>query len=322
MYDTIRDFHRQFSFRPEIENRGRLARRKKILAAGMGGSQLAATLLPLFSPKLDIIHHRDYGLPAANIRDRLVIASSYSGNTEETLSAFHEARRRKVSLLAIASGGKLLARARRFKVPCIELPNLHIDPRSALGVSTMAFLAAIGVRKELREASGLARTLMPRALEPRGQALARQLKGSVPVVYSSARNAPLAYIWKIKLNETGKIPAFMNVLPELNHNEMNGFDVTPHTKELCCPFHFVFLEDPADTPRIQKRMKVLASLYRRRGLPVTPVALHGEGMFKKAFSSVVLSDWTAYHAALMYHRNPDGIPMVEEFKRLIRSNRE
>ena len=159
--------------------------------------------------------------------------------------------------------------------------------------------------------------LAPETLRGAGQKLANELRSKIPVIYASARNAAVAYNWKIKMNETGKIPAFYNVIPELNHNEMTGFDVSEKTKKLSENFHFVFLTDAADHSQIKKRMTVCKKLYENRGLAVTTIALSGDAVFEKIFNSLLLADWAALHTALSYGVSPDGVPMVEEFKKMI-----
>lgn len=150
--------------------------------------------------------------------------------------------------------------------------------------------------------------------------LAAALRGKVPVVYSSARNQAVAYNWKIKMNETGKIPAFYNIFPELNHNEMTGFDVVPATKTLSSRLHFVFLTDSADHPQVQKRMRVCRKLYEKRGLPVTDAALQGAAPFEKIFNSLLAADWAALHLSKLYGTEAEQVPMVETFKKLITNN--
>jgi glucose/mannose-6-phosphate isomerase len=319
MYGAIKNFHSQFEFRPKIENAARLVRRKKFLVAGMGGSHLAADLLTIWRPGLDIVVHSDYGLPPrADLRERRTIISSYSGNTEEALDAYAAARKLKLPMLAIATGGKLLQWAKRDAIPYITLPNLGIQPRAALGLSMLAFLAATGDQEGLREASALARTLRPFSSESKGRVLARALRGKIPVIYTSRRNAPIAYVWKIKLNETGKIPAFMNVVPELNHNEITGFYARKATRALVRPFHFVILKDKCDDARAARRLDLLAKGYRGGGLPVTILSLHDPNVFRKVFSSLVLADWVAYHIALATGADPEQVPVQERFKRLMR----
>ncbi|MBI2888611.1 MAG: hypothetical protein HYY10_01680 [Candidatus Liptonbacteria bacterium] len=318
IYEAIETFNKQFAFLPKIENAARLVRRKKILVAGMGGSHLAADLLRIVRPHIDIMTYSDYGLPPVDIRDRLIIASSYSGNTEEAVSAFEEARRRELPCAVIAMGGKLLKLAKRFRVPYVQLPDLGLEPRMALGFSLMAFFSLAGDRTAIRDAAQLLGTLRPAAFESKGKKLAATLKGKVPIIYASARNAPLSYIWKIKFNETGKVPAYMNVLPELNHNEMNGFDVTAETRALSERFHFLFITDENDDPRVRKRMRILHQLYHARKLQATEIALRGKSLLERAVTSLVLADWAAYYTALGHGGSPDGVPIVEEFKRLIK----
>lgn len=319
MRDAILNFPQQFALRPKIEG-GRLPHGKRFVVLGMGGSHLAADLLKVWKPDLPLTVHQDYGLPAlpaGDWRQTLVIASSYSGNTEEVLDGFREARRRGLALAAIAVGGKLLRIARAERVPFVQLPDTGIQPRSALGFSLLALLKLLGEHKGLAEASLLARRLKSSNPEPRGQALAKRFRGSVPVIYSSTRNFPIAYNWKIKLNETGKVPAFANALPELNHNEMTGFDVKTATRSLARRFHWVFLTDADDDPRVQKRFAVLAALFRKRDLPVEVVRLTGRSTLEKIFRSLLTADWFALYSAEGYGVESEQVPMVEEFKRRI-----
>ncbi|MBI2506768.1 MAG: bifunctional phosphoglucose/phosphomannose isomerase, partial [Candidatus Colwellbacteria bacterium] len=139
----------------------------------------------------------------------------------------------------------------------------------------------------------------------------------IPIIYSSRRNIALAYNWKIKFNETGKAPAFYNTFPELNHNEMTGFDVQETTRELSDKMFFIFLKDEDDHPKITKRMEVLERLYRDRKLSVAVVSLEGNSKMEKIFNSLTLADWTAYYTAKRYNVEPEQVPMVEEFKKLL-----
>lgn len=320
MYDVIKNFNKQFEFEPAIQNSANVKKTKKYVVSGMGGSQLAAELIKTLDIKIDCILHKDYGLPELpdkELRHRLVIASSYSGNTEETVDSFQTAHTQKIPLLVISTGGKLLALAKKYRIAYIQLPATGIQPRCALGFSFKAMLKALGQTEALAKASSLATLLTPSAHEKHGRELAKNLHGRVPVIYSSARNRGLAYNWKIKLNETGKIPAFCNTIPELNHNEMNAFDVAPKTKALCNKFAFVFLQDSHDNPHIRKRMNVLKKLYKNRGLKIDTVDVNGKNRMHALFSSVILADWVSYFTAKQYGLNPDGVPMVEEFKKLI-----
>lgn len=320
MRDAILAFAKQFEYEPVIENADALQRKSRYALTGMGGSHLAADLLLALRPECPLVVRRDYGLPEighALLKESLCIASSYSGNTEEVLAAYDEARSKGYALAAIAVGGELIARAKADGVAYIQLPNTGIQPRSALGLSFLAHLKLLGEEALLRETQALASTLDPASLESTGASLAEEIKDCVPIVYCSQRNETLAWNWKIKLNETGKIPAFYNVFPELNHNEMTGFDVVDTTRHLSERFFVVILKDPEDHPKVQQRMDVLAQLYTDRGLPVHIVQLDGASRLERLFRSLLVADWTAVHTAALYGLESEQVPMVEEFKKRI-----
>lgn len=320
MYEAIKNFERQFLYEPEIKNQEILAKKTSFVVVGMGGSALAPKLLKTWKPSLDIIVHSDYGLPELpkeELKNTLIILSSYSGNTEEVIDAFRKAKKQNLNMAIIATGGELLKLAMENKVPYIQLPDTGIQPRSALGFSIKAFLKIIGEEAELKKIKELATNLNPADYEKNGKNLAEKIKNYVPVIYASTRNLSIAYNWKIKLNETGKNPAFYNVFPELNHNEMNSFDVKNTTKELDNEFYFIILKDADDDSRILKRMEVLEKLYKNRNLQVQTLELTEKKIWLKIFSSLILADWVAYYTALGYGLDPEQVPMVEEFKKLI-----
>ena len=320
MKDAIVDFAKQFAYQPKIENKQNLKKQKQFVVLGMGGSHLAADVVQAYNPALSLLIHSDYGLPALDVRilkQSLIIACSYSGNTEEVIEGFEQARKKKLPLAVIAVGGKLLALAKKYKIPYIELPNTGIQPRSALGFSFIALMTLMNDRKGLAEARTLVISLKPKKIESAGKLLAQKLQGSVPVIYSSFRNRAVAYNWKIKFNETGKIPAFYNVIPEMNHNEMTGFDIVPQTTELSQNFCFIFLADSSDHPRNTKRLKILEKLYTERGLKTKYIALTGKTPLQKIFSSLLLADWTSVYIAEHYGLESEQVPMVEQFKKLI-----
>lgn len=320
MYESLKNFYKQFEFTPVVENAKGLKKYPSFTVLGMGGSNLSAGLLKIWNNSLDIHSYKNYGLPPVSqktLKQSLIIASSYSGNTEETIDGFQKSLKNKLSVAVIAAGGKLLDLARKNKKPYIQLPH-GIQPRTAIGYSFMALLKLTGDTARLREAASLATLLKSTEYERAGKTLAKKLKGNVPIICASERNKALAYNWKIRINETGKVPAFANVFPELNHNEMTSFDVKDTTRDLSQKFFFVFLKDANDNPRILKRMNVTERMYRERGLPVEVVIVNGKNPAHKIFSSVLIADWTAYYLAKEYGIDPEPVPLVEEFKKLIR----
>ena len=321
MYKSIKDFSEQLSFEPKVTNEDRLKRMDRVIVLGMGGSQLAASILHSLKPEISIINHRDYGLPKLNdedLQNSLIVGSSYSGNTEEVLDGVNEALKRNLNVAVIAVGGKLLEIAKREQLPYVEIPNTGIQPRAAIGFSFKALTALLGDKRLLNAASKFSGEFKPLDLRTRGSDLAKKLYGYVPVIYASSKNSALAYTWKIKFNETGKVPAFYNLFPELNHNEMTGFDVAETTRPLSKNFYFLVLRDSKDNAVILKRMDVLAKLYAEQGFPVEVVNLEEGSDVAKVFSSLILVDWAAYYLAEKYQVDSNNVPLVEEFKRLIK----
>ena len=318
MEEAIRKFHTQFEWAPALVNASALPKRNKFVVGGMGGSHLSAGLLQCAHPTIDLLIHRDYGLPAlSDAKERLYIASSYSGNTEETIDFAESALKKGYSVATMSTGGRLLELAQRNGLPHVIIPDTKIQPRSALGFGMKALGALLADDRLLTELSELSSRLFPEKLEEKGRELARALRDSVPIIYASTRNSAVAYNWKIKMNETGKLPAFYNVFPELNHNEMTGFDIIETTEGLSRKFHFLFLTDSGDHPQVAKRMKVTKKLYEERGFSVTAIHLDGKSSFEKICNSLLIADWTAVHLSRIYGTEAEQVPMVEEFKQLI-----
>ena len=319
MEEAIKNFPKQFEYEPEIQNGDKIAGFESTVIGGMGGSGLVVGILRALKDDLDVAAHHEYGLPTFLEHDkekRLFVAISYSGNTEETLDFFDEALKRNLNVSAISTGGKLLEKAEKEGVPYIKLPDTGIQPRMALGFMIRAVLKLLGEENLFEEAGKLSKTLDENQKD-NGKKLADALAGKIPIIYSSRRNQTLAYNWKIKFNETGKIPSFYNTFPELNHNEMTGFDVKDKTKGLSENTHVIILKDSDDDKRIVKRMEVLKKLYEDRGLSVTALDIDGGTRGEKIFNSLILADWTAYFTAKEYGVEPEEVPMIEEFKKLI-----
>ena len=318
--DAIKEFPKQFEYEPEIQNEDKLRKHNSFVIGGMGGSGLIAGVLRAIKPELDIAAHHEYGLPKFTEGDkerRLFIAISHSGNTEETLDFFKSAIEQEHDVAVIAAKGKLIELAEEKGIPYIDMPGDKVQPRVTLGYMLRAALKMMKEDELYEEAGKLADFIKSEDFEKQGKLIADKIKGKAPIIYASRSYQTLAYNWKIKFNETGKIPAFYNTFPELNHNEMNGFDVKESDKELSEKFHFIFLEDETDHPRIKVRMEATGKMYEEKGLPVEHVSLTGKTKLEKIFNSLILGDWTAYHTAVLYGNEPEEVPMIEEFKKLI-----
>lgn len=317
MKEAILSFPEQFAYRPQVENKKYFKSLRRFVVAGMGGSHLAADLITTWRPEIPLTIHSDYNLPSftkTELKNSLTIANSYSGNTEEAISTFQAARKSNLPLLAVSTGGKLLALAKKYDIPYIETPRGKTQPRAAIGLNFVALLKAMGKSKELSEAARLKNELSPRKIESYGKKIAKAIGRKPLIIYSSARNHSLAYNWKINMNETAKSPAFVDVFPELNHNEMNAFAAKADRQP---GFHFVILRSLEDYPRTQKRMTVLKHLLENRGWPVEEIAFGKSGNIKDVFQNILLSMWNANFIAEAKKIDPDKTPIIEEFKGLI-----
>ena len=323
MKEAIKNFPNQLRFEPIIENKEALLSTKNFIVCGMGGSHLAADLLKTWNPSFNLVVHHDYGLPmlANNLNNYLIIISSYSGNTEEAIDGFNEAIAKKLPVACLSTGGKLLELAIEHKKPYIRIPDTGIEPRSALGFSMVSLLKLMEEEQALLEIKKIADDIDMAQAEKQGKILAGKLKNFIPIIYASTRNEPIAYNWKIRFNETGKIPAFYNTLPELNHNEMVGFDGEKKTKKLLKNFYFIFIEDKTDHPRIILRMEILKETFEKKGFPIKTLKLEGENIWEKIFFSLLIADWTAYYIAEQYGLKAQETEIINRFKDIIKERK-
>lgn len=320
MEDSILKFGEQFEFQPEIQNSEKLKKEyKNFILAGMGGSHLAADLFHIFRPGINLHIHQDYGLPPYEgefMSESLLIASSFSGNTEEVIDFAEEAYFKGYDLAIITTGGKLLEFAKENKLPYVLMPNTGIQPRLAIGFASISLAAFVSLDL-LSELQSLKDTIDPESFRESGSEIAKTLQNKVPMIYTSNQNYALAYLWKIIMNETAKIPSFCNVFPELNHNEMQSFDSVEINKFLSEESHFIILHDSEDNPKIELRMRVTEELYQEKGYSVTSLFLEGDSELEKIFKSFILVNWIALELSDFYKTNPQEVALIEEFKKRI-----
>jgi len=311
MRDALEKFPSQFLFEPIIENIDALVRGKQLVICGMGGSHLSADVFNMLAPGRIRAIHSDYGLPELPDAEKyLYVMSSYSGNTEEVMESYELARGAGLDMCAMAVGGALIERAKADGVAHIQFPSVGLQPRAALGYGVVALAAFTGVDFPAPQSDVF-------AARAEGEKLAQNLIGKIPLVYASGRNGALAQNWKIKFSENTKIPAFWNMIPELNHNEMTGFDIVDATRELSEKFFVIMLRDADDHIRNERRFEITRDLYVARGISVLDVELAGATRADKIFASLMLADWTSVLLGEYYGVETELVPMVEEFKKQI-----
>lgn len=301
---------------------------KQIVVTGMGGSALAAGLakswlnLPL---PFEIV--RTYALPQYVGAESLVIVSSYSGNTEETLGALADAETRQAHIIVLTSGGKLLEAAKQKGYPYVQLPD-NLQPRMAVFYNLKALLRIfeatlvfpnVDFKNKIDELSGAVAWLNTQvqqwtAAQPTDQNLAKQLAekvvGKTVVIYAGPLMAPVAYKWKISFNENAKNLAFWNELPEFNHNEFIGWSSHPIEK----PFAVFDLVSNFEHQRILKRFEVSDRLLSGLRPKAMRVDLQGATPLQQMLWGAVLADFVSIYTALLNGVNPTPVALIEKLK--------
>ena len=302
---------------------------EKVVLAGMGGSALAALLVRAWlSDVLPVPFEvvREYHLPAYVDQNTLVIASSCSGNTEETLSCLDDAEAAGAQLAVLASGGKLLERAGAGDIAHIVLPDRsQIEPRMTTVAQMRALtrlLAHFGIIGDeycqeiaaasdwLRQESALWESSVPTDHNYAKQ-LALQSVGKTPVFYGGSLMAPVAYKWKISWNENAKNVAFCNTLPEFNHNEFLGWTSHPVEK----PFAVFDLVSELEHPRVQKRFALSDKLLSGLRPKSTVVPVAGDTVVKQMLWGCILADFASIYTAILNNVDPTQVDLIEKFKK-------
>lgn len=297
-----------------------------IVILGMGGSaiggDLTRTLVQDTCP-IPIIVSREYDLPAYANKNSLVIGCSYSGGTEETLSAFAQAHKRGCKLLAISTGGQIVADARAYGAPVLTF-DYPSQPRGALGhgfIPLVAILRQLGLiadpQADLNEAVAVMQKMakdltpdVPKANNPAKQ-LALKLYDKLTIVYGAGILSEVARRWKGQVNENAKAWAFYDVLPELNHNSVVGFELP---KSLLPHLIVVMLEAAADHPRVALRAKITAELLQKSGVQVEVVRAQGKGRLAQMLSTIHLGDYASYYLAGINNADPSPVALIAYLK--------
>jgi len=298
---------------------------ERLIIVGMGGSGIAGELLAsslAADLPMPVSVHHGYDLPAIG-PEALVIALSYSGDTEETLSAVRQALQAQARVVCLSSGGELERLSREHNLPFIKVPS-GLQPRAALGyllLPVLSLLDRLGYCRLRAELQGLPQALRGlrerwRADSPeegnRAKQLARWLYRKIPLIYGvEGTTAAVALRWKTQINENCKQPAFWNAVPELCHNEIVGFEgagLLPNARVL-------FLRSSFDHPRNRARIEILKELLAARGVEQEEVFAEGEGRLAQLFSLIYLGDFVSFYLAMLNGVDPSPVALIAELKR-------
>jgi len=298
-----------------------------ILVTGLGGSAIGGDILRTYAmqkAQVPVLVNRDYDIPEFVNGDSLVLAVSYSGNTEETLSSYQQAYQKGAAIIAVTGGGKLADMAQKDGCAVVKIPG-GLSPRAATGY-LFAPLALIleelgilqGAAHDLEETVQVLRNVRD-AIYPgidfpvnQARALAKEMKGNIPVIWgSSARTETVAMRWKTQINENAKSPAYFSIFPELNHNEIVGFEAPA---DLIARLVVIILRDPADHGRVKKRMEISQGIIKDKVKKIIEVEGRGESFLAKFYSLVYVGDYASFYLALEYGINPTPVETIDFLK--------
>jgi len=301
---------------------------------GMGGSAIGGDLLASYTAALpgadhiNILINRTYNLPAYINKDYNVIASSYSGNTEETISGFKQAAERGANIISLTTGGELAELSEENNLPKITVPA-GLQPRCAIAYSFFPILYTVmnsgAFKQEAIDTTEKAIEELIQKLDEKSKIytipdetknpalmLAKKLVGTVPVVYSSSERMNIVNLrWRGQFHENSKTIAFGNLLPEMNHNEINSWNYPTGMPE---KMSMIFIRDVDDHPRIKIRFDAVEEILEPKSAEIISVISDGQYLLTRMFDMIYLGDWVSYWLALLNGADPTPIPDIMTLK--------
>lgn len=298
----------------------------KVVIAGMGGSAIGGDFirrLAMLENTLPVWVHRDYGLPPYVDRNTLLIFSSYSGNTEETLSCFSESLRTQARKIVLTTGGKLKALAEKERIPVLTI-DYDAPPRAAFSHS---FVTLLGIFHSLRflqdKSADMKESLAvmkriednvsertPLDANPAKQ-LAADLYGRLAVIYGAGLLSDVALRWKTQVNENSKAWAFHEVFPELNHNAVVGYLFPDEQRHKVM---VVLLHSASLHPRTSIRYQVTSEILTKAGIKHKRIEATGRSPLAQMIGMVLLGDYVSYYLAMLNRTDPMPVPVIDTLK--------
>jgi glucose/mannose-6-phosphate isomerase len=295
-----------------------------LVVAGMGGSAIGGALARAAlgdHASRPIFVTRAYGLPPWTTPDTMVLLASYSGNTEETLACYESAGALGARRTVVTTGGRLAEMARADGVPVIPLPG-GFQPRAAVAYMTVAALevaALCGAGPRLTSEIDVAASHTEHLVAEWGpdagedslaKHLARNLLGTTPVIAGAGLTTPIAYRWKTQINENAKQPCFFNELPELDHNELAGWEGAHDVGR----FSAIFLDDSDAHPRVKARVELTERMIAGNAAASFRLETRGQTSIERVISLVLLGDLVSIYLAALRGVDPGPVPVLDELK--------
>ncbi|MGO9975981.1 MAG: bifunctional phosphoglucose/phosphomannose isomerase [Solirubrobacteraceae bacterium] len=295
-----------------------------LIVAGMGGSSIGGALAraALGDRALrPVLMTRNYEVPPWTTPDTTVLCCSYSGNTEETIAVYEASKALGARQIVASTGGTLADAARADGVPVVPLPG-GFQPRAAVAYSlviAMEVAAICGICERLHYEIDVAAAHAERLVAEWGpdgpedspaKTLARELYGTVPTIVGAGLTIPIAYRWKCQINENAKAPAFASEIPEMDHNEICGWE----SAGTLGPFSAVFLDDCDLHPRIRQRIELTRGLIESHDGPAYRIETIGETRTERLVSLVLLGDLVSIYLAVLRGVDPSPIDLIERLR--------
>lgn len=310
-------------FKPEID----VSDIRNIVFAGMGGSAICSNLLMDYIQdelKLPAMVNREYSIPAFVSKHSLFISISYSGNTEETLSATKDAMQAGALIIGLSSGGELA----NF---CKEKNCLHIKiseglpPRQALGYLFFSLLFLFEklefISSKTDEVDETYNHLCKQAekfststnISPNlSNHIAQTVYHTIPVIYTAVEHfSSVPTRWRNQFNENSKVMAFSNIFPEMNHNEIMGWE---GPREVNKVLRAIILRDLDESPRNQNRVNITKDILKQKQIPILEIFAEGQSRLARLFSLIYIGDWASYYLAMLNEADPIKIDSIDLLK--------
>ena len=328
MRRLLLDFHAQVSEAAAIGRAAPLPKKggwQSVVVTGLGGSAIGGDILRSYTAgdiRVPVAVNRTYALPAYAGPSTLVVVSSYSGDTEETISSDPDAIRRRTGVLCITSGGEVARMAAKHRHPVITIPR-GLPPRAALGYSFFPMLIALE-RMKLLPPQGKAVAETIALLRKKAKAysalsgpnlaldVAKHFYTKLPVVYSASDRFDAVNLrWRGQFAENAKVLSLGHVLPEMNHNELVGWKVL---RRIMQDMSVVFLADKADHKRVQIRERITKDIAGEYAASVMEVSSEGTSLLARIFSLIALGDWASFYLAVLNGIDPTPVKIIDYLK--------
>ncbi len=293
---------------------------KNVVVSGLGGSGIGANLTAEIAAgklKVPFIINKDYHLPAFVNENTLFMASSYSGNTEETISALNLALRKKANIVVVTSGGRALETAKKKNLNHIIIPEGY-PPRACLGYSFVQQLYVLkhaglidkSFESQLQKAIDLLEKEQEN-IKKEAKSVAKKLFNKIPIIYATSDNESIAVRFRQQINENSKMLCWHHVVPEMNHNELVGW------RKKSSDWAVVYLRNESDFERNQKRIEINKSVIKKYASIIVEIWSKGASKSERSLYLIHLTDWISFYLSEMNKVDVTEVKVIDHLKKAL-----